>query len=479
MAFTGTSREWELLAATLAEELAARGGEGSPGPAERWAALEALPEPEPCQEVDSAAYWAMVDEVDATLAGEEPAGHVSQQVVDGLARTGRALASARLDQDAAVRLFDEAVVGGLESVGRLRTDLDAECFVLAQQAFDRGLHTALGLLLHDWLRVRMPWMPMTEATSLAQVVRFAATPHGSALGERMARGELALHRAAQVARTLTRLQSSLDPDQLEAYTGIATDAAARRDLSDRHLSRICEKLLVDLLDEKDEQERERRAHELRSVSRRTIGKGVVRFTVDAPALAATTIDGLLTSALAAPQPTEDGPDPRLPGQRRFDALMTVIDRGLGNPGAAPSTARASIILTMPFDPETGRPTGAAFTATGEVVPERAASQLACSGEITPVWLSPETGEPLQLGRTARYATPGQWKALVVRDQHCTFPGCTVPPQWCDTHHLVWWSRGGTTDIMFLALLCGQHHTKVHQGDGIHGEVINGVVVWHT
>ena len=49
--------------------------------------------------------------------------------------------------------------------------------------------------------------------------------------------------------------------------------------------------------------------------------------------------------------------------------------------------------------------------------------------------------PLKLGREARYATPAQFKALVARDKHCTFPGCTRLPQWCDTHHLTWWSRG--------------------------------------
>ncbi|HKJ12719.1 MAG TPA: HNH endonuclease signature motif containing protein, partial [Ornithinimicrobium sp.] len=46
----------------------------------------------------------------------------------------------------------------------------------------------------------------------------------------------------------------------------------------------------------------------------------------------------------------------------------------------------------------------------------------------------------------------------------TYPGCSVPPHWCDAHHLEWFSRGGHTDLNNLALLCRRHHTLVHQRD---------------
>ena len=155
----------------------------------------------------------------------------------------------------------------------------------------------------------------------------------------------------------------------------------------------------------------------------------------------------------------------------------MINRGLSDPGAAPSSARAAIILTLPFDAATGTPAGPGWTPTGEHLSRRQAGQLACSAEITPVWLSAQ-GEPLRLGRTARLASPGQWKALVVRDLHCTYPGCTVPPQWCDSHHLTYWSRGGSTDLDTLALLCQRHHTQVHQDD-IVATIVGGVLTWHV
>ena len=54
-----------------------------------------------------------------------------------------------------------------------------------------------------------------------------------------------------------------------------------------------------------------------------------------------------------------------------------------------STARASVILIVPFDPDTGRPSGPARTPTGQLVDERGAELLACSADLTPVgWLGP-------------------------------------------------------------------------------------------
>ncbi|MCU1537932.1 MAG: nuclease, partial [Humibacillus sp.] len=61
---------------------------------------------------------------------------------------------------------------------------------------------------------------------------------------------------------------------------------------------------------------------------------------------------------------------------------------------------------------------------------------------------------------------------------CSYPGCTVPPQWCDAHHVVHWSRGGATDLRNGALLCGRHHTIVHQL-GLNATVDPDRVTWHV
>ena len=66
-------------------------------------------------------------------------------------------------------------------------------------------------------------------------------------------------------------------------------------------------------------------------------------------------------------------------------------------------------------------------------------------------------QPLDLGRTTRTIPPRLRTAVIQRDQHCTFPGCTQPPSACDVHHLIPWAKGGPTSLGNLRLLCRFHH----------------------
>ena len=72
----------------------------------------------------------------------------------------------------------------------------------------------------------------------------------------------------------------------------------------------------------------------------------------------------------------------------------------------------------------------------------------------------DTRIPLAVGRTSRTATPAQRRALAVRDKGCIVPGCPVPAETCQAHHLTDWAQGGETDISNLALLCWAHHRQV-------------------
>ena len=451
-----TEADRQLLEALAAEQLAEVNAQGPWG-----------------EEQEGPGFWAALE---ASLH-EPPPGWVGDVQADGLRKARRGLEHARLDAVGRSQLFESSVTSSLEALGQLRTQTDGLVFAMAFEAVERGLHSQVGLSLPDWLRVRAPWFPAGDAAKVKQVVDAARTHWGRELGDALTEARTSLHRAALVARTMLRLRSCLDPDQLERYASIAIGAACSATINDHQLAIVCARLIHDLLDAKDPGAADRTAHQLRSVTRRRIGQGMTRFSIDAPSEESAIIEGILSSSLAAPAPTDEGPDERTAPQRKFDAIMTVLNRGLTNPGAAPSTARSTVILTIPFDPATGKPSGPGVTADGRIVSATTAGTLACKGDLTPVWISSE-GEPLRLGRTARYATPGQWKALVVRDKHCTFPGCTVPPQWCDAHHIVWWSRGGGTDIEVLALLCGQHHTHVHLHDLV-AEIIGGVVVWHV
>jgi hypothetical protein len=89
-----------------------------------------------------------------------------------------------------------------------------------------------------------------------------------------------------------------------------------------------------------------------------------------------------------------------------------------------------------------------------------ARRLACQAGILPAVLGSDS-QVLDLGRTARLFSPGQRKALNLRDRGCTETGCTMPAEFCEAHHQVPWSRGGKTDLREGTLLCPFHHHRAH------------------
>jgi len=65
--------------------------------------------------------------------------------------------------------------------------------------------------------------------------------------------------------------------------------------------------------------------------------------------------------------------------------------------------------------------------------------------------------PLDMGRVK--GIPDHLRrAVILRDQHCQWPGgCDRPPAGCHVHHVVFRSRGGKTRLKDLILLCAYHH----------------------
>ena len=79
--------------------------------------------------------------------------------------------------------------------------------------------------------------------------------------------------------------------------------------------------------------------------------------------------------------------------------------------------------------------------------------------MTPV--SVRDGVVLDVGRTRRLATRAQRRALRVMHPTCAIPGCQVPFDRCQPHHIHWWRHGGTTDLDNLVPLCARDHHRVH------------------
>jgi len=136
---------------------------------------------------------------------------------------------------------------------------------------------------------------------------------------------------------------------------------------------------------------------------------------------------------------------------------------------------ATLVLTMGID-QLENATGVATTATGGTVPIRDA--LALATDAHPVLcLFDADGQPLHLGRGARLASAAQRLALYARDRGCTRPGCDMPPQWTQVHHLDEYQYGGRTDVDKMCLVCPFDHPLITN----HGFTVrmgtNGRVEW--
>jgi len=168
-----------------------------------------------------------------------------------------------------------------------------------------------------------------------------------------------------------------------------------------------------------------------------------------------------------PQPAcpHDGKDPRDAGARMWDALVEGCRR-LQDTDSLPHAhgAAARITVTTAFDDlrqQVDTIEGAGQLPSGDRLSAAAVRRLACDAEIIPAVLGTE-GQVLDVGRASRLVTPGLWTALVLRDRHCAFPGCTRLPIACDAHHIQHWADGGPTSLDNLVLLCRKHHTLAHQ-----------------
>lgn len=162
-----------------------------------------------------------------------------------------------------------------------------------------------------------------------------------------------------------------------------------------------------------------------------------------------------------------GRDAREHGTRMWDALVEACTR-LAATDALPQThgTSARIAVTIPLESlraslDVGRAgEGAGLLPSGESLSAHAVRRLACDAAVIPTVLGTQN-EILDVGRTNRLVTPALWNSLVIRDRHCTFPGCTRLPIACDAHHLVHWADGGVTSLDNLALLCRRHHVLTH------------------
>ncbi len=174
-----------------------------------------------------------------------------------------------------------------------------------------------------------------------------------------------------VAERRTAVASVTDTATYEQVVDLLVPVAVQG--SEADLRAVTDHVVAVALADKETEAKAKACHDSRAIHESCLADGsLTRFILTADAEGAATIRAILSSPLAGPTPDETGPDPRTPTQRRYDAVMTVLGRGMSSPQGTPTTTKAKIFLTIPF-------TALAFALAGTF-----------PGTLSTGWVAPPT-----------------------------------------------------------------------------------------
>jgi hypothetical protein len=156
--------------------------------------------------------------------------------------------------------------------------------------------------------------------------------------------------------------------------------------------------------------------------------------------------------------TTAGPGPVNWEQLQVDAVLAAV--------TGQYTATGGILVLIDLDTLVDRvhQHTVCELADGTPLPVETVRHIACSAEIIPVVLD-GAGRALDVGMSKRLATEAQRQALAAMYRTCGYPGCDIPFEACEIHHVIPYDHGGPTDLPNLLPLCliNGHHHQVHEG----------------
>ena len=311
------------------------------------------------------------------------------------------------------------------------------------------------------------------------------------VGEALAEGRMSVDQGHVVVAALDEACAAgrLVEASVEEWRAVLTRAEEHlveqaAEFGPRALRRLGERLLevvapqwVDQLEEQRLRDAERAARRRTRLQVHHLGDGTALIRARVPESVALRLTTLLES-FTNPR-REDGRTAghggqgrRVPYERRlgeaFCSLLEAFD-----PSRLPLHGgdATTVVVTMDLA-SLVEGIGSASLADGSRISAGEARRLACTANLVPAVLGTRS-VPLDLGHTTRLFSPGQRKALAIRDRECRADGCSIPATWCEAHHLRPWSTGGTTDLANGLLLCSHHHHLVHDDRYLHQRMPNG------
>ena len=144
----------------------------------------------------------------------------------------------------------------------------------------------------------------------------------------------------------------------------------------------------------------------------------------------------------AETPDLDGDPVRSPAQRRHDALIDLCRHFLDHQ-THPAGRTAPPPPQRHRDSTTSTPAGAAPSPTAPCSTGPPSPGCVCDSALHRVVMAGRS-TILDYGTATRTTPVNLWNALVVRDHGCRWPGCDRPAEWCEAHHVVRASEGGST-----------------------------------
>jgi hypothetical protein len=164
-------------------------------------------------------------------------------------------------------------------------------------------------------------------------------------------------------------------------------------------------------------------------------------------------------------------DPFHASARRADALVSLCSQAIASD---PDPDRATVIVHAPLDALVRDEASCEIEGGGVAHPETA-RRLLCTARLETV-IEDQAGNALTLVRTSREPSAWMMRQLRYRDSECRFPGCGAR-RFTQGHHILWWKRGGRTDLDNLLLLCTMHHKLVHEYGWTVTRARDGTVEW--
>lgn len=167
----------------------------------------------------------------------------------------------------------------------------------------------------------------------------------------------------------------------------------------------------------------------------------------------------------------DEQDPCHADARRADALVALASTRIA---ADPDVDRATVVVHASIDALLDADPNGQIEGGG-VIHAQTACRLLCTARV-PAVIEDQGGNPLGLGRLSREPSASMMRQLRYRDTECRFPGCGAR-RFTQAHHIVWWKRGGPTDLDNLILVCTFRHKLVHEYGWIVTRTREGTIRW--